>query len=80
MHLSLYATHGLPLEISRDIARERELDVDEEGFRQAMEVHRTASGAGKAFGAMGGEEVDLFREILDELVEQKVFTIIRRKV
>ncbi len=28
----LYATYGLPLEITRDIAREQELDVDEDGF------------------------------------------------
>ena len=30
----LYATYGLPLEISRDIAREQGLDVDESGFRR----------------------------------------------
>jgi len=40
---------GLPLEITRDIAREKGLDVDEAGFRQAMEEHRLRSGAGKAF-------------------------------
>ena len=32
----LYATYGLPFEISRDIAREHGLDVDEEGFKAAM--------------------------------------------
>jgi len=47
----LYATYGLPLEISRDIARERGLEVDEAGFRQAMESHREASGAGTATGS-----------------------------
>ncbi len=66
----LYATHGLPMEITRDIAREQGLDVDEEGFRQAMEEHRTASGAGKAFGPMGGEEVDIFRGILEDLMKE----------
>jgi alanyl-tRNA synthetase len=29
----LYATYGLPFEISRDIAREQGLDVDEAGFK-----------------------------------------------
>ncbi len=48
---------GAAVGINRDIAREEGLDVDEEGFRQAMEEHRLASGAGKAFGAMGGEDV-----------------------
>ncbi len=66
----LYATHGLPLEISRDIARERGLDVDELGFRKAMEEHRLVSGAGKAFGPLGGEDVEIYRAVLDDLVSQ----------
>ena len=40
----LYATYGLPLEISRDIAHEQHLEVDEVGFRSAMDAHRLASG------------------------------------
>jgi len=39
----LYATYGLPLEITRDIAREQNLDVDEAGFHMAMDDHRFAS-------------------------------------
>jgi len=65
----LYATHGLPLELSRDEAREHGLDVDETGFKQAMKEHRDASGAGKTFGVLGGEEVELFREVVEELIE-----------
>mgnify|MGYP005839362451 CR=1 FL=1 len=65
----LYATYGLPLEITRDIAREQELDVDESGFRQAMEEHRLASGAGEAFGVMGGGQIDVYRSILNGLIE-----------
>ena len=64
----LYATLGLPFEIARDVAREQGLDVDETGFRQAMDQHRLASGAGKAFGAMGGEDVEIYRGILKTLV------------
>jgi alanyl-tRNA synthetase len=63
----LYATFGLPLEITRDIAREQGLDVEEAGFRSAMDEHRLASGAGEAFGALGGEDVDIYRAVLDEL-------------
>lgn len=63
----LYATHGLPLEISRDIAREQGLDVDESGFRKAMDEHRLASGGGKAFGPLGGEDVDVFRNVYENL-------------
>jgi alanyl-tRNA synthetase len=63
----LYATHGLPLELARDIALEQGLDVDADGFREAMDEHRTASGAGKAFGSMGGEDVDIYRLLLGDL-------------
>jgi alanyl-tRNA synthetase len=63
----LYGTFGLPLEITRDIAREQGLDVDEPGFRQAMDEHRKASGAGDAFGDQGGEDVDIYRPLLEDL-------------
>jgi alanyl-tRNA synthetase len=63
----LYATYGLPLEITRDIAREQDLEVDEPGFRQAMEKHRLASGAGEAFGPLGGEDAELYRDLVEKL-------------
>jgi alanyl-tRNA synthetase len=64
----LYATYGLPLEIARDIAREQGLEVDEAGFRAAMDEHRIASGGG-AFGEMGGEDVDVYRDLFNLLQE-----------
>ena len=63
----LYATYGLPLEISRDIAREQGLDVDESGFRAAREEHSIASGGGKAMGALGGEDAEFFAGIFKDL-------------
>lgn len=66
----LYATHGLPLELTRDVAREQGMDVDEQGFRKAMDEHRLASSAGKVFGPMGGEDVDVYRSALEELISQ----------
>ena len=65
----LYATHGLPLEIARDIAREQDMEVDDVGFHQAMEEHRIISGAGKVFGPLGGEDVDIYRAIFNKLSE-----------
>jgi len=50
---NLYATYGLPFEITRDIARESNLDVEEEGFRVAMETHRIASSSGDALTGRG---------------------------
>ncbi len=63
----LYATYGLPLEITRDIAREKGIDVDETGFQIAMEEHRQASGAGETFGEMDDEGVAIYRQILARL-------------
>jgi alanyl-tRNA synthetase len=64
----LYATYGLPLEISRDIAREEGLEIEEEGFTKALETHRFASGAGKAQDAMG-DDVEFYRGLFKELIE-----------
>jgi alanyl-tRNA synthetase len=64
----LYATHGIPFEITRDILRERGLDVSEEGFHAAMEAHRLASGGGKAMGALGGHEAELFGSLFNSLM------------
>ncbi|HEX8992790.1 MAG TPA: alanine--tRNA ligase [Anaerolineales bacterium] len=66
----LYATYGLPFEITRDIAREQDLEVDEAGFRAAMDEHRIASGGGKAMGKMGGEDAEFFAGILRQLQQQ----------
>ena len=66
----LYTTYGMPLEITRDIAKEHGLDVDEVGFNKSMEEHRLASGAGKALGDLGGEDVDVYRQIAIQLQRQ----------
>ncbi|OGO12196.1 MAG: alanine--tRNA ligase [Chloroflexi bacterium RBG_16_47_49] len=63
----LYTTFGMPLEITRDIAREHNLDVDEAGFNSSMDEHRLASGAGKAMGDLGGEDVAVYRQVVEEL-------------
>ncbi|MBL6981792.1 MAG: alanine--tRNA ligase [Anaerolineales bacterium] len=68
----LYTTFGMPLEITRDIARERDLEVEQSGFNQAMEAHRLASGAGKAMGALGGEDVEIYRAIRADLQEKGI--------
>ena len=66
----LYATHGLPFEIARDVAREQGLDIEESGFHQSMEEHRLSSGAGKSFGAMGGEKSEMYSNLLMKLIKE----------
>jgi alanyl-tRNA synthetase len=63
----LYATYGLPFEISRDIAREQGLDIDEAGFNAAKNEHAKASGGGKAMGKLGGEDSEYFANIFKDL-------------
>ncbi|MFN8413040.1 MAG: alanine--tRNA ligase [Anaerolineales bacterium] len=67
----LYATYGLPFEISRDIAREQGLDIDEAGFNAAKNEHAKASGGGKAMGKLGGEDSEYFANILKDLQAKK---------
>ena len=44
--LMLFTTHGFPFEMTMEIAKEREIDVDEEGFKREMRKHQETSRAG----------------------------------
>ena len=51
----LYDTYGFPLELTREIAGESGMTVDEEGFLEAMEEQRERARASRhALGYMGG--------------------------
>lgn len=43
---SLYATYGLPLEITKDVVQDWGMAVDEAGYLQARQAHAEASGSG----------------------------------
>ena len=47
----LYDTYGFPVDLTADIARERDLTVDEEGFETAMGQQRDRARAASKFGA-----------------------------
>ena len=63
----LYATFGLPLEITRDVAQERGFAVDEAAFKAASEAHKRASGGG-AIGTIDADKLGHYAELLDRLV------------
>lgn len=55
---NLYATHGLPLELTRDEALEQHgMAVDEEGYNAAREAHALASGSGAFAGYEVGQSI-----------------------
>ena len=53
----LYDTYGFPVDLTADIARERDLTVDEEGFEIAMGQQRDRARAASKFAAAGGESL-----------------------
>ncbi len=53
----LYDTFGFPLEMTRDVAAERELTVDEAGFARAMEAQREKARAGIRPGSAAEDEL-----------------------
>jgi alanyl-tRNA synthetase len=63
----LYATYGLPFEITRDIAREEGIEVDGESFQRAMEAHREVSSADNGDAGADASDVEVYHNLLDEL-------------
>ena len=47
----LYDTFGFPVDLTADVARERGLQIDQNGFDEAMEAQRTRARASSQFGA-----------------------------
>jgi alanyl-tRNA synthetase len=63
----LHDTHGFPVELTREIAGERGVGVDEDGFAAAMATQRSQSkAAGRAATAPSGDRIGAYRAILDE--------------
>ncbi|MET4694837.1 alanine--tRNA ligase [Endozoicomonas lisbonensis] len=54
---TLYDTYGFPVDLTEDIARERELTVDTEGFNQALEAQRERARSASKFGMDYNEQL-----------------------
>ena len=47
----LYDTYGFPVDLTNDVARERDLTLDNEGFEREMNAQRERARAASQFGA-----------------------------
>ncbi len=65
---NLYATYGLPLEITRDLVYGQGFSIDEAGYTQARQAHALASGS----GAFGSYETDnsVYGDLMAALVDE----------
>ena len=55
MVFKLYDTYGFPVDLTADVAREKGLNVDEEGFEEQMQAQKTRARASSQFGASGNK-------------------------
>ena len=56
---TLYDTYGFPVDLTNDIARERGLTLDHEGYEAAMEAQRERARASSKFGVDYNESLDI---------------------
>ncbi len=61
----LHDTYGFPLELTQEIASEREVDVDLDGFTSEMSAQRSRAKAA-AKGAVDDATLDRYREIVEQ--------------
>jgi alanyl-tRNA synthetase len=65
----LWDTYGFPVDITRDVAREHGMTVDEAGYRRTMEAakERARASAGKAIAE---EDASVYVQLLEQLKKQ----------
>jgi alanyl-tRNA synthetase len=77
----LYDTHGFPLDLTADIARERGLVVDEAGFEREMAERRAQSRAASHFTAetvrIGTDQPTVFEGYEQDTLEARVVAVAR---
>ena len=55
----LYDTYGFPTDLTADIAREREMDIDRDGFEREMDAQRERARSASHFGIEESADVDI---------------------
>ena len=63
----LYDTHGFPLELTVELAEERGLNVDREGFERELQQQQERGRKDRASGHEAGTSAEVYAEISDRL-------------
>jgi alanyl-tRNA synthetase len=61
----LHDTYGFPLELTQEIAAERGVEVDIEGFESEMNEQRTRAKDARKSGRIDGDRVEAYREVME---------------
>ncbi len=62
----LHDTYGFPLELTEEIAGERDIAVDTAGFDTEMKAQRTRAKAARKGTATDDDRLDVYREIVEQ--------------
>ena len=62
----LHDTYGFPLELTQEIAGERGVEVDTDGFESEMQQQRTRAKDARKDGRIDEDRVEIYREILEQ--------------
>ena len=61
----LHDTYGFPLELTQEIASERGVDVDIEGFQAEMNEQKTRAKSARKSGRSDADRVEAYREVME---------------
>jgi len=59
----LYDTYGFPLDLTKDVLEEQGLSVDEDGFKEEMQIQRERARAARASNNIEGWKKDFFAKL-----------------
>jgi len=64
----LYDTYGFPLDLTKEILEEAGLDVDEDGYKECMEVQRVTARKARKVSTYMGADATIYEELPVDLV------------